>query len=174
MTNPPIVHPDFAVMGPDERTFRAHVHGGRFQRGVVGMRWKLVRIQWPHAIITVAATPRDGAPLEYAFRFELTNYPQVPPTAQPWDVAHDTPLAFPQWPQGRSRVPAAFRPDWHGGQCLYLPCDRISIDGHHAWHSQHPSMIWSPQGDITQYLRILHELLTSSDYTGIRAHPPSP
>jgi hypothetical protein len=33
---------------------------------------------------------------------------------------------------------------------------------------QHPSMVWNPDGDITQYLRIVHDLLNSNDYTGPR------
>ena len=153
---------------PDERVFRSHVEGGAFRLGVARGRWRLVEISWPHAVIAVAAAPREESPDEYAFRFELTNYPSAPPTAQPWDSVRTGPLEPNHWPGGRLRVPAAFRPDWQGGQCLYLPCDRVSIAGHDAWRTQHPAMIWSPTGDIAQYLCVIHELLTSSDYTGAR------
>lgn len=156
---------------PDERAFRAHVAGGAFLRGVARERWRLVSVAWPHAVAAVAAAPRTGSPSEYGFRFELTNYPQTPPTAQPWDLERDAPLAAARWPTGRNRLAGAFNPGWNAA-ALYLPCDRLAITGHDAWHTQHPHMIWSPAGDITQYLRILHELLTSADYTGARDVPP--
>jgi hypothetical protein len=153
---------------PDERVFRAHLDAGPFQSGVDRGRWRLLSVAWPHAVIAISAAERPGGPVEYALRFECTNYPQSPPTAQLWDVACDAPLKPALWPGGRTRVPLAFNPGWKGGQCLYLPCDRLSIEGHDGWRSQHPAMIWSPAGDITQYLRIVYELLTSSDYTGPR------
>lgn len=156
------------AMGPDERVFRAHIAAGPFQSGVDRGRWRLLEIAWPHALIAVSAAPRAGGPEAYELRFECSNYPQSPPTAAPWDVERRAPLEHRRWPGGRSRVPLAFNPSWKGGQCLYLPCDRLSIEGHDPWRVQHPSMIWSPDRDITQYLRVVHELLTSRDYTGPR------
>jgi hypothetical protein len=154
-------------LSPDERTFRAHLHGGNFLRGAARGRWRLVSLSWPVAVIAIGAAHRSGSPAEYGFRFELTNYPQAGPTAQPWDSNHDTALAVGRWPTGKSRVAAAFNAGWNPS-ALYLPCDRIAIQGHDGWRTQHPHLIWSPTGDITQYLRIVHELLNSSDYTGAR------
>lgn len=154
-------------MLPDERTFRAHLKGGPFLRGVARKRWRLVSISWPYSVIAMTAAAREGSPNEYGFRFELTNYPQALPTAQPWDLQRDAPLEPERWPTGRSRVAGAFNPGWNR-QALYLPCDRLAFPGHEAWRTQHPAMIWSRAGDITQYLRIIHELLNSSDYTGAR------
>lgn len=155
---------------PDERAFRTHVAAGAFLRGVAGGRWRLISIAWPHAIITVSAAPREGSPAEYGFRFNLTNYPQDPPTARPWDPTSETPIDPACWPTGRSRLAGAFNPGWNAA-AIYIPCDRIAINGHDGWRIQHPAMIWSPAGDITQYLRILHELLNSGDYTGARNIP---
>lgn len=155
---------------PDERTLRRHLADGAFRLGAARGRWRLVRIAWPHVVIAVTAAARVGSPSEYGFRFELTNYPQSPPTAQPWDLVYDRPLETTRWPTGRSRLAAAFNPGWNA-QALYLPCDRLAIQGHDAWRTQHPSMIWSPASDITLYLRVLHELLTSGDYTGARDVP---
>jgi hypothetical protein len=152
---------------PDERTFREHLAGGAFLRGAARGRWRLVSLLWPHAVIAVSAAQRDGSPTEYGFRFELTNYPQAPPTAQPWDVEHDRPLDGARWPTGRSRLAAAFNPQWNP-RAIYIPCDRLAIQGHDGWLTKHPSMIWRPSGDITQYLIVLHELLNSGDYTGAR------
>jgi hypothetical protein len=153
---------------PDERVFRYHLGQGPFQNGVDRGYWRLIGITWPHVLIGVRASPREEAPDEYVLRFECTDYPRQGPTAQPWDPQMEGPLLPARWPTGRSRVALAFNPAWKGGQCLYLPCDRLSIEGHDPWHTQHPDMIWSPSDDMTQYLRIVHDLLTSSDYTGIR------
>ena len=155
-------------MGPYERVLRSHLAAGPFQSGVDRGRWRLLSVQWPHVIIAISAAERPAAPDEYVLRFECGDYPRTPPTAQPWDTPQGAPLEHARWPAGKSRVQLAFNPNWKGGQCLYLPCDRLSIEGHDGWRSQHPSMIWSPSGDITQYLRIVHELLNSSDYTGTR------
>ena len=173
MTGVPQTEAPNAPQTPDEGTFRQHVSGGAFLRGQVRGRWRLIRVTWPHAVIAVSAAPRAGSPSEYGFRFELTNYPQLLPTAQPWDLEQDGPLPTTRWPTGRSRLAGAFAPHWNS-QALYLPCDRLAIQGHDAWITQHPSMIWKPTGDITQYLAILHDLLNSSDYTGARDIPARP
>lgn len=155
-------------MLPDEQIFRRHIEEGPFQSGVDRGRWRLHSIAWPYAFIAIRAAPREHAPDEYVFRFECSNYPQVAPTAQPWNVEQGMPLEQRNWPTGRGRVQFAFNPGWNNGQCLYLPCDRLSIVGHDPWRNQHPSMIWLPTSTITLYLRIVHDLLTSNDYTGMR------
>lgn len=155
-------------MGPDERVFRTHIERGSFQSGEARRRWRLVSVDWPHAVICVSAAPRDGGPEEYAFRFDLSDYPQSSPTAQPWDLELNSPLDTERWPTGASHVQRAFNPAWNA-RAIYLPCDRRAIAGHDAWRMQHPQMIWSSDNDITLYLRILHELLNSSDYTGPRS-----
>jgi hypothetical protein len=156
-------------MATEERVFRSHIELGPFQSGVARGRWRLLSINWPMIVIAVAAAPRSSAPNEYALRFDLLNYPQSPPTAIPWDAVKDSRMADQSRPNGKCRVAKAFRTDWKNGEALYLPCDRGAIDGHGGWVEQHPEMIWDPNGDITQYLRIVHELLTSSDYTGPRS-----
>ncbi len=156
------------TMKPDEAVFRADLAKGPFVSGEDRGRWGLLIMEWPHVTIAVAAALRDLAPTEYAFRFELTNYPTIPPTARPWDPASNKPLATEKWPAGTRRVPLAFNPAWKGGECLYLPCDRNAIEGHDAWRHQHPDMLWKSDDDITQYLRIIHDYINSSDYTGTR------
>ena len=155
-------------MTPAEKVFRAHLERGPFQSGVDRGRWRLVSVTWPYSVIAINAAQRPNMPLEYAFRFELGNYPITAPTAQPWDESANAPLRRASWPGGTGRIPYAFNPDWKGGSCLYLPCDRYSIEGHDPWRTQYPEMIWDPKGDITQYLRIIHDLLHSENYTGLR------
>lgn len=155
-------------MSPAERVFRSHLQAGPFVSGVDRGRWRLLSIAWPFAVIAVSAADRPSGPKEYALRFELSNYPQSPPTACPWDPEAERRLPPEHRPHGKHRVPMAFRTDWKDGQCLYLPVDRGAIEGHDGWRKKHPEMIWSPRGDICQYLRLVHELLNSEDYTGVR------
>jgi hypothetical protein len=157
------------AMTPAERVFRAHLEKGPFQSGVDRGRWRLASVNWPYSVIAVGAAVRVNAPSEYGFRFELGNYPVTAPTAQPWDETTQAPLEPTNWPGGRGRIQLAFNPDWKGGSCLYLPCDRLAIEGHDPWRAQYPEMIWNPKGDITQYLRIVHDLLNLEDYTGVRS-----
>lgn len=156
------------VVRPDEQVFRRHVLEGPFQSGVDRGLWRLVSVEWPYAVVAVSAASREGGPAEYSFRFELTDYPQAAPTAQLWDVATQSRLAPAQWPTGRFRVPSVFRPDWKEGVCLYLPCDRVSVEGHDGWRAQHPYLLWHAGRDITLYLEAVYELLNSSDYSGLR------
>ena len=156
-------------MGVDERVFRSHLAEGPFQSGCDRGRWRLLDLEWPLALIAIRAAERNSASAEYVLRLDCTSYPQRPPTAQLWDAEGKVPLPHDRWPNGTNRVPLAFNPGWKNGECLYLPCDRLSIEGHEAWRTKHPEMIWSPEGDITQYLGIVHELLNSSDYSGTRS-----
>jgi hypothetical protein len=154
-----------AAVFPDEASFLRDLAGGHFRSGAAAGRWHLVSLAWPIAIVTVRAADR----IDYGLRFECGDYPRTAPTAQPWDVDRDAPLAHDQWPAGRERVPLAFNPGWKNGECLYLPCDRLSIEGHTNWNQQHPSLIWDPAIGIVHYLRIVHDLLNSGDYRGRRA-----
>ena len=156
-------------MRPDEQVFRSHIEAGPFQSGVDRGRWRLLSIEWPYALIAIRAAVRERAPDEYALRFECSNYPQAAQSAQLWDVKRSLPLEQRCWPAGRGRAQLAFNPAWNSGQCLYLPCDRLAIVGHDVWRNQHPTMIWSSASNITLYLRIVHDLLNSSEYTGTRS-----
>lgn len=147
----------------DEKVLRAHLEQGPFLSGVTKGRWRLVEIAWPHAIIAVSAAQRKNSPEEFYLRFELTNYPEDPPTADLWDMDSSAKLDPTKRPCGSARVSKAFRAD---RSSLYLPCDRLEIAQHPEWRGVHPSMLWSSDGDLTQYLRIIHELLNSVDYSG--------
>lgn len=153
---------------PDENVLRNDLEKGAFQLGVHTGRWHLHRISWPYVYIEVAAATRANGPQWFGFRFDCSGYPQHAPTALPWDIVREAPLAFVNWPGGKSRVPAIFRPEWKNGTCLYLPCDRDSIPGHENWRGEHPDLIWNPTLGLFQYLSAVHELLNSDDYTGPR------
>ena len=149
------------MSAPDQRAFKADVGKAEFRLGEVDGRWHLVKIIWPFVLIAVTAKDQQ----EYILRFNCSNYPQAPPTAGPWDLSHNTVLAFDLWPRGQGgRVSAVFRTDWKKGTALYLPCDRESIRGHGNWRYEMPSKIWRPKDGIVQYLVLVHELLNCQDY----------
>ena len=143
----------------DQQAFEADVNSGAFLNGSFSGRWGLESITWPHALIWVRAG--DGSRL--LLRFELTNYPRNAPTAQPWDGEANVALSPARWPRGHERINAAFNPNWNAG-ALYIPCDRIAIQGHEAWRQQHPSMLWDPAVGIHRYVRVVSDLLSSPDY----------
>jgi len=138
-----------------------------FRRGALELRWRMISLTWPHVQIAVSAAERPNAPSEFVFRFDCSGYPEKAPTARLWSDGTHEPLAPKQWPTGRSIVPSVFRLDWKDGTCLYLPCDRLSIVGHENWIHEYPHRLWVPDRGIVCYLEQLHELLSSSDYSGI-------
>lgn len=156
------------AVAPDQLLLDQDLAAPSFRCGEIEGRWRHITTTWPHAVIAVSAAARPDAPEEYAFRFECRGYRQTAVTAQPWDADKNAPLAPAQWPGGKSIVPSVFRPDWKGGECLYLPCDRLSIQGHDNWHHEHPSRLWQPARGIICYLEQLYDLLDQSDYTGPR------
>ena len=146
---------------PDERAFAADIAKPAFRLAVAEGRWRLAQTAWPH--VFVAVTAKDCR--EHLLRFDLQGYPQTPPTAGPWDPVVNAVLAADKWPRGNGgRVSAVFNPAWKGGVALYLPCDRMSIEGHGNWLTEMPSKIWRSAEGIVQYLELVHELLHSRDY----------
>lgn len=149
------------LAGPDERALRADVAKAAFRLAQAEGRWRLIGVNWP--IMVIAVTASDG--MELGLHFDCTGYPTNAPTARPWDAEADTPLPFDRWPGSKGgRVKAVFRTDWKDGTALYLPCDRVSREGHDNWRQETPTMIWRPERGIVQYLEIVHELLNCADY----------
>ena len=154
-------------MSPDERVLREHLASARFQEGVDRGRWQIVGdIAWPVAMIAVTAGPRDNAPTEYVLRFDLAGYPESAPTATPWNPTTGGVLESALRPKGE-RVGHVFRTDWKGGRALYAPFDRVAMNGHSSWKTQHSRRVWDSSKDLAWLLQILHEMLNNDDYTGI-------
>lgn len=157
-----------APLPPDRVLLELDLAAPEFRCGEVERRWRHVVTCWPHVVIAVAAPPRPRAPEEFGFRFNCSGYRRAPVTAQPWNHAGNQPLPAAQWPTGPSIVSSVFRPEWKQGQCLYLPCDRMSIEGHDNWRNEHPSRLWQLDRGIICYLEQLNGLFFDSDYSGIR------
>jgi len=152
---------------PDRLLLDMDLAAPPFRSGEIEGRWRHINTQWPHVTITMSAPPRPLGPAEFGFRFECTGYRQTPVTARPWDIAANAPLPHAKWPTGSAIVPSVFRPNWKHGHCLYLPCDRLSIDGHDQWRTEHPSRLWQPLRGIICYLEQLYDLFHESDYSGV-------
>jgi hypothetical protein len=155
------------VLPPDRALLEQDLAAPEMRCGEIEGRWRHIATRWPHVIFGVAAPLRPNASLEYGFRFECSGYRQIPATAQPWNIQANAPLPGALWPQGGPIVSSVFRPEWRQGQCLYLPCDRMSIEGHPNWRSEHPSRLWQPSRGIICYLEQLHDLFYQSDYSGV-------
>jgi hypothetical protein len=153
---------------PDRLLLEIDLAAPGFRCGQIEGKWRHIETNWPHSLIAVAAAARADAPDEYVFRFECSGYRQTPVTGQPWDLSANKPLAPARWPKGRSIVPSVFNPDWKEGQCLYLPCDRMSIEGHPNWLHVYPNRLWQPSRGIICYLEQIHDLINQSDYSGVR------
>lgn len=109
---------------------------------------------WPISIFWVSA--KNG--VKYYLRFDLTDYKQIAPTAQLWDVETNQPLSQNLWPNWSNRCLQVFKV-W-GKSCLYLPCDRLAFEGHHNWPLEYPSLIWkSGEDTIHKYLNEVHQIL---------------
>lgn len=151
---------------PAEVLFHEDLAGAEYAAGEDRGYWRLVSVHWPYAVFEVAAAPRAGAPVAYCLRFNLDGYPQAP-TAQPWDAEADGALPASRWPGGGDRIGRAFNPAWRP-DALYVPMDRLAIDGHHDWPTKYAAHIWDPARDVSQYLRLVYDLLHDDTYGGLR------
>jgi hypothetical protein len=149
-----------------ERLFRDDLDAGPFSAGADRGWWRLHSIAFPYAVIEIAATPRPGSPDWFALRFEISRYPEAP-SGQPWDAQTAAPLAPALWPGGNERIQRIFNPGWRT-DALYIPMDRLALEGHPAWLTQHACHVWDSGKDITQYLRLVRDLLDEEGYTGVR------
>lgn len=154
-------------MSPAERLFRHDVeHGARFLAGVVAGHWRLVSIDWPHAVMVVSVA-RGAVGREVALRFNLEGYRSQPPTAMPWDVEQGARLDPGRWPRGGAALNRAFNPGWQvsgQSQALYIPYDRVALPGHEGWITTRPEYAWGPDCDITAYLKHVSRLLDDDAY----------
>ena len=155
------------VKPPDQLLLERDLAASEFRCGEIEGCWRHIVTNWPNVVIAVSTALRPNGPSECGSRFECTGYRQSAPTAQPWDLVSNTALSANRWPTGRSIVPSVFRPQWKDGTCLYLPCDRLAIEGHANWQHEHPTRLWNPARGIVCYLEQLYDLLNSNDYTGV-------
>jgi hypothetical protein len=156
------------VTAPDERAVFEHLSGGRFLSGAAGGRWRLVSVEWPLAMIAVAAAQRPGSPDEFVLRFELSGYPHTAPTGGLWDLGAGISLPANRRPKGE-RAAQLFRTGgWVGGAtAMYAPWDRMGLQAHSGWSEEYPHQAWNRTRDLSFILANVHEVLNADDYLGI-------
>lgn len=154
------------VASPDEQAFRSHLRLPPYLAGAEAGRWLLLQLQWPIAFIAVHAAARENSPDAFVLRFDLDGYPQIAPTAGPWDFFTGGLLTEAGRPKGE-RVGLAFRTNWESGRALYIPCDRVALTSHTNWPTQYPTWTWDSSKQISFYLRLVFQLLNDPDYTGV-------
>ncbi|MCY4107698.1 MAG: hypothetical protein OXG11_01560 [Chloroflexi bacterium] len=151
---------------PDKLAVRAALDSGAFQSGVDNGRWRLVEFEWPFVVFAISAATRPNSPKEFGLRIDLSGYPRQAPTAEPWSIDRSGRLIASERPKGE-RANEVFRCDWEQGRALYAPWDRIGLESHSEWASQHPAYAWHPGRDLTFFLRCVHDILNDYDYLGI-------
>ena len=156
-----------APLPPDQLLLERDLAAPEFRCGEVEGRWRHVATPLAACHRGRLRSERPNSPKEFGFRFECSGYRTKPVTAQPWNLEADVPLPLSRWPAGSSVVASVFRPEWKQGQCLYLPCDRLSIEGHDNWRNEHPSRLWQPARGIICYLEQIYELLNQGAYSGV-------
>ncbi|MDN5215574.1 hypothetical protein QQ020_26085 [Fulvivirgaceae bacterium BMA12] len=142
---------------PEEEVLAGHLNSPEFLSGELDKSWGLVKSEgpkWPFYVFWIQA--KNG--IKYHFRFDLTGYNQNAPTALLWNIETQAPLDPVEWPNWNKRAKQVFRL-W-GKQCLYLPIDRLALQGHNDWHQKHAYLMWkSLEDSITKYLLELYQIL---------------
>ena len=141
---------------------------GTFLAGVEAGRWRLVSVEWPIVTVMVSAAPREGAPTEFAIRFELGGYPNTtPPGAS--GTRRRTPLWLPTCAPRALDVALIFRIDgWAGGPtAMYAPWDRLALQTHPNWLQEAPAFGLASRAEPDLHLDNLHRVLNDDGYLGI-------
>jgi hypothetical protein len=127
-----------------------------FLDGVATGRWRFINQAFPIVDLAVRATEPDGTRSEYAFRFELTNFPAEAPMVRIWDADAGAPLAKDDRPKGNARVERAFQ-SW-GDDTVYRPWDRLT--GPHSSNATNfPHLAWRGDRSLMFVLEDLYALL---------------
>jgi hypothetical protein len=157
------------VFSPDEVVLRSHLQNARFRLGEIEGRWRIEELAWPSAIAVVTAAPRENSPLEFAFKLDLSGYPEIAPTACIWDRENDRQLPGSARPKGADgEILQLFRDNWLEGKALYAPFDRLALADHGpTWADQWPMSKWTPARDLAFFLGRIYDELNSADYAHI-------
>ena len=147
-----------------EALLRTHLQSMPFLAGERDGRWQLRRLGWPILYVDVFARDKRI----FTLRLQCDGYPQAP-TGTFWDPEREERLAAMRWPRAGVRFGAALRTDWQGGAAIYIPCDRLSINGHDQWRQLHPAWIWEPETGIARYLDVVWTLINGDDYVACAA-----
>lgn len=154
-------------MSIDKGMFKKHVSEASFQNGVDKGRWEILSNEdfpeWPKVLVRIRARAKKDTPGSFTFRFDLSGYPSTAPTCCIWDEEKKAILEDSKWPKGPTYVSKVFNHGWRK-DALYSPCDRIAMQGHDNWKTDHPDYYWQSSFSIKVYVQFIHDLLNSDDY----------
>jgi len=132
------------------------LESGKMKSGESKNRWTIDKYDCPYVFISIRASNDKY----YTLYFNCTDYPNAAPTSTLWDLDNNQLLPHQSWPKG-GRVSKVFNPGWNGGKAIYIPCDRMAINGHENWRNDYPWLIWNPEKGIHQYVSAIYEVLQS-------------
>ena len=133
---------------PDRAIFEQDLAAPEFRCGEIEGRWRHVATHWPHVIIVVSAPERPNSPgIRVSIRmFRLSANAGNGPAL---GLRRQYPFAGAPVADRNGVVKSVFRPEWKQGQCLYLPCDRMAIEGHDDWRTApEPALARSPRDHL--------------------------
>jgi len=147
----------------NESVFCRHLQLDPFQIGVDRGCWRLVRINWPEAVLAISAPDQVA---EQFVRFHLDDYPANPPAIEPWDDAKRGAIPPENWPIWfRSFISASYPalvtvvPASYSPALLQLSLS-IATQKRQALCTS-----WNVSGDLTQCLLPIVDYLAQSILT---------
>ncbi|MCU1264547.1 MAG: hypothetical protein JWM21_865 [Acidobacteria bacterium] len=134
-----------------ERICRAHLKRGNFQSGVDHGYWRLVSIDWPHAVIALRRG-EPGQSSETFIRFTISNYPTEAPTIELWNTTKHRSIGVDEWPLWFSKCVADTFPDLMTLEPEPYTPELLRISESIARRRKQRIHRWKPGGDLTQCL----------------------
>jgi hypothetical protein len=136
----------------NETIFRKHLQRSRFQAGIDRRLWRLVSIDWPHAIIALRVERKDSL-TEQCVRFRLNSYPAAAPTIELWDEEHKRVIPCWEWPAWFAEFIISVYPELVTLDPLPYTTEVLDFSLSIAERRrQNGNTIWNPAADITQCL----------------------
>lgn len=156
-----------------QRNLLADLGAVAFRLGADTGQWSLHGdpiATWPLVYTWIAACARPKSPDRLLIRWDLTNYGSDRGTGAFWDPGTNDFLNLSRWPKGSagSIVDSVFKTSgWAApGKGFYHPIDRQARTGHDAWAQVHLQYELMANHTITEYVYVIHRLLTCDDYVG--------
>ena len=147
------------IADPSIARVAADLEQGDFLSGCDAGRWRIVSYAFPILDFAISATEPDGAPSEYGFRADLSNFAAQAPMVRIWDHERDEPLDGARRPTGGPRVEKTFQ-CW-GEDTVYRPWDRkTGPHGNNA--TTFPHLAWNPERRLVFIFEDLHGILNSN------------
>ncbi|MBR8190550.1 MULTISPECIES: DUF7665 family protein [Burkholderia] len=147
------------IADPSAGRVEADLRGGGIVSGCESGWWRILEHKFPTLDFVISATEPDGAPSEYGFRAELSNYPGQPPMVRIWDHKSNQSLAGAMRPRGNRRVEISFQ-QW-SSDTVYRPWERLT-GPHNNNASAYPHLAWRSDRRLAFIFEDLYGILNSN------------